>query len=106
VTDKFAARAEILDEAKAAITQDRNNLYGPPSQNFEQMARMASVLGYSGPGGRELRPHDVSVILILLKLSRLTWSPDSRDSWLDIAGYAACGWQCSAEAKEAEVRKE
>jgi len=29
-----------------------------------------------------------------LKVSRLSWRPDNPDSWVDIAGYAACGFEC------------
>jgi hypothetical protein len=30
-------------------------------------------------------------MMALLKVARLAHSPSHRDSWLDIAGYAACG---------------
>lgn len=32
--------------------------------------------------------------MMALKLSRLTWSPERQDSWMDVAGYSACGWEC------------
>lgn len=44
--------------------------------------------------------------MILLKVSRLTWTPDKEDTWADIAGYAACGWDCVAEDEELEHDEE
>lgn len=46
---------------------------------------------------RQFTPHDVALAMICLKLSRITWTPGQMDSWVDIAGYAACGWECSVE---------
>jgi hypothetical protein len=31
--------------------------------------------------------------MALLKLSRISWQPDNPDSWTDLAGYAACGYE-------------
>jgi hypothetical protein len=38
-----------------------------------------------------IEPWDVAVPMILMKLARLANAPKHRDSWLDIAGYTACG---------------
>jgi hypothetical protein len=37
---------------------------------------------------------DVAAMLALLKIARLQQSPNHRDSWVDLAGYAACGAEC------------
>jgi hypothetical protein len=34
---------------------------------------------------------------MLLKTSRLAWTPTKRDSWVDDAGYAGCGYECALE---------
>ena len=90
-------RGAVLDEAKGLITGDRNNTYGPPHQDFQRSADAATAYGYRGPDGRDLEAHDIALLVTLVKISRLMWTPDKRDSWVDIAGYAACGYECVVE---------
>jgi hypothetical protein len=35
------------------------------------------------------------MIQAAVKLSRLTLSPNHEDSWVDLTGYAACGYECA-----------
>jgi hypothetical protein len=100
--EKTSPRAEILDEAKALITGDRNNSYGPPTQDFARSAMAANAYGYSGPNGRPLQPHDIAILVMLIKVSRLMWTPGKRDSWADIAGYAGCGFECAVTEGKSE----
>jgi Domain of unknown function (DUF6378)/Domain of unknown function (DUF4406) len=88
-------RADLLDEARALITGDRNNVYGSPIQDFTRSADAMNAYGYRGPDGRPLLPHDVAVIVTCIKLSRLMWTFKNRDSWADVAGYAGCGYECA-----------
>lgn len=90
-------RAELLDKAKGLVTGDRNNQYGPPTQDFQRSADALNAFGYRGTDGRELKAHDVAVLASVIKISRLMWSPGKQDHWVDIAGYAACGWECVSE---------
>jgi hypothetical protein len=95
-------RASILDEAKSLVTGDRNSAYGPPSADFQRSADAANAYGYRGPDGRSLAAHDIAILVSLVKISRLMWTPEKRDSWVDVAGYAACGYECVVEtAKDA-----
>lgn len=91
------ARGELLSEAAAVVTGDRNNAYGPPDQDFSRTAEMLNALGFrvrAGDGSTRLMlPEDVARVLMCVKLSRSMWS-NRRDHWLDMAGYAACGWEC------------
>lgn len=81
-------RTRLLLDAEHITTQDRNNHYGPPTQDFTRTAQLwASYLNHP------IQPHDVAAMMILLKISRISWSPHVRDHWLDIAGYAACGYE-------------
>jgi hypothetical protein len=94
--DSESPRKALLDDAAKAITQERNNQYGPPTQDFQRTANLLYDLGFrvvdeDGEAGIIIAPYHVAMIMIALKLSRLVWGPDNRDSWLDIAGYAACG---------------
>lgn len=82
------ARAELLREAEALICGDRNNQYGPPDQDFTRTAAM-----WSAWKGVHFDPHEVAAFLMLLKLSRIRWQPEKKDSWADTVGYAGCGWE-------------
>lgn len=83
------ARTDLLRDTEHLINGDRNNAYGPPAQDFERTALMWSTY----LSGRTIvEAHDVAAMMILLKLSRISWSPQRRDSWVDVAGYASCGW--------------
>lgn len=89
-------RTELLAEAENLVNGDRNNTYGAPAQDFQRTADILSALGFRAerPGGDEdgfIEAHHVAMILAAVKLSRLAWSPGKRDSWVDLAGYAACG---------------
>lgn len=99
-------REQLLKEAVDATIRARNNTYGPPAQDFQRTADMMNAMGFSfcmnednGEGGlvHPIAPHHVAMIMVALKLSRLVWSPEWFDSWLDVAGYAACGWEAFNE---------
>lgn len=91
--DDRLPRELVLDQAWEAICNDRNAEYGEPIDNFGRWAGACSALGYQGPGGRPLKPHDLAVIMGLGKLSRSVQSPDKADTWVDLAGYAAVGYE-------------
>ena len=88
-------RAELLDEAKRLVCGDRQDDYGPPSESFSRIALTMTALGFRAPGGGNIMPHDVSLLLICVKLARLVNSPELKDGWLDVAGYAALGAECA-----------
>jgi hypothetical protein len=90
-----SVRGAVLDEAKDLITGDRNSTYGPPDQDFRRSAGAATAMGYRGPDGRDLLAHDIAILVELIKISRLMWTPTKRDSWVDTAGYAGCGLECA-----------
>jgi hypothetical protein len=92
-------RRALLLQAADTIDGDRNETYGGPESSFSTIAELwASYLEAIGwtpptsPGG--LAPHDVAAMLALLKIARIANSGGThKDSWLDLAGYAACGWE-------------
>lgn len=85
-------REEILDAAREAVMKDRNTDYGNPEDNFQDIANLWS--SYLKPVV-VITPHDVAVMMVLLKVSRLAKSPSKADHWVDIAGYAACGYEAA-----------
>ena len=91
------ARTRMLHQAEQLVNGDRNNAYGPPDQDFERTAIMWTT--YMN-GRRIFEAHDVAAMMILLKISRLSWSANKTDNWIDIAGYAACGYDIITNNKE------
>lgn len=83
-------RNEILATANTLINGDRNNQHGEPTQDF---TRTAALWTTYLDGRTQLQAHDVAAMMALLKISRLSWNPDNQDNWIDLAGYAACGWE-------------
>ena len=87
-------RKEILDRAAGAVLGDRNNRYGKPEDVFCYIAQMwSSYLNSQGLLTDVLDSADVAAMMILLKVARLhpDIGIDNSDTWVDIAGYAACG---------------
>ena len=82
-------RRDLLNEAADLVDGDRNVQYGEPTADFARTAEFWSTYL-----GTKVSPHDVAAMMSLLKISRLTWSPMKRDHWTDLAGYAACGFEC------------
>lgn len=82
-------RASVLNEANKIVNGERANTYGGPENSFKTIAALWTA--YSGV---QHSPADVAVYLALLKVARLKNSPSHRDSWVDLAGYAACGAEC------------
>lgn len=73
----------ILEQASDVITGPRQEAYGPPNSNFERIADMWST--YTGTG---ITPHDVAMMMILLKVARVQ-TIATEDTLVDICGYAA-----------------
>lgn len=84
----IAPREEVLKKAASLISGDRNVDYDEPSRNFEIIADLwQTYLGVP------ITRYDVAVLNILQKVSRIMSSPSKEDHWVDIAGYAACGYE-------------
>lgn len=96
-TDIISNRRSLLNEAADLVDGDRNNQYGDPVEDFSRTAQYWTTYLSSRMNNCDwlhLDAHDVAVMMSLLKISRLSWSPDKRDHWVDLAGYAACGFDC------------
>lgn len=94
-TPQASQRGKILATANSLINGDRNSAYGAPYDDFSRTAAMWNGYGATGPGGRPFRAHDVGILLILMKTSRLAHMPGHMDSYTDIAGYAGCSGECA-----------
>jgi len=79
-------RKEVLEEAGKCILQDRDSQYGPPENSFSDIAKLwTAYLDY------KIEPHQVAVMMNLLKVARIKHNPNKLDSWVDGVGYLACG---------------
>jgi len=83
-------RKECLDRAAECVLKDRASQYGGMEDNFRVIANFWSIYL-----GRKVYPADVAAMMALLKIARLRANPHHADSWVDLAGYAACGAECA-----------
>lgn len=84
-------RSDILDAAEVCVCTDRENQYGSPENNFSVIADF-----WSAYKGIDFSPVDVSMMMALLKIARISSGSKTIDSFVDLAGYAACGGELSA----------
>jgi hypothetical protein len=79
-------RAETLDRAKQCVCGQRVNEYGSPEDNFQLIANL-----WSAYKNTEFTAIDVAMMMALLKIARIKTGTATEDSFVDLAGYAACG---------------
>jgi hypothetical protein len=105
-------RSVLLQEADGLVTGDRNQSYGSPTENFQNTADIWTIqIKHLLKDDARLTAAHVAQLMMSLKLARLIAHP-KRDNYVDIAGYAACGWECeeevlnTAKAKEPSARRQ
>lgn len=81
-------KKELLEEAARLVEGSRKDDYGTTKASFTNISNLWTTY-LKHP----VTPADVAAMMILLKLSRSQNNPAHRDSWVDIAGYAACGFE-------------
>ena len=98
---KKLTRAAVLEKARACVCGEREEDYGSPEDSFgciaelwETYLRAACV---SPDAIVTVTPTDVAMMMALLKIARVGTSPvgGTADSFVDLAGYAACGAECA-----------
>ena len=97
----LSPRVEALREAARLIDSERNAVYGPPAENFGVIARLWSEIK-----GIPFSAEDVAMMMVAVKMGRYASGARSgaefhADTWVDIAGYAGCGYEVGLEAKMA-----
>lgn len=89
-------RKVLLKKAAAIVCGERDEQYGGPEDTFEEIARL-----WSDWLDVSIGAEDVAVLMILMKTARVKTSRyKSSDSWVDIAGYAACGSEIALGASD------
>lgn len=82
-------RVQALREAARITNGQRDMQYGGPEDNFERIARIWSVIF-----AREFTTEDVAMAMVGMKLARFASNAGFQpDTWIDIAGYAGCGFE-------------
>lgn len=94
-------RAEILEAARVCVCGEREQDYGSPENNFETIGLLWSVylraahpeinLAINGITAKE-----VAAMMALLKVARIA-TGSIPDSFVDLAGYAACAGEIAAK---------
>lgn len=96
-TVEHISKHELLDLAKGAVA-DRGLNYGKPEDNFNRIAERWRSHIYNRFGVRiSLDAVSVAIMCADLKIARLENAPSHLDSWVDMAGYAACGANIACE---------
>lgn len=89
-------RSEILAAADQAVSIDRAETYGDAEVCF------ALIATYWGAHlDATVTAADVAAMMTLLKLARIKSNPGHADSWVDVAGYAACGGEIATAGGDA-----
>lgn len=96
-------RADVLDQAKKAVAE-RNTNYGKPEDNFARIARRWTVHLRNAYGADvTVTPASVALMLADVKSARLENDPKHADSWVDLAGYSACGAEVAGAGEPDKV---
>ena len=88
-------KRELLEEAANIVEGQRKEDYGETYKSFERISNLWSAY-LSCP----ISPSDVAAMMFMLKISRAKQTPTHKDSWVDMAGYAACGYEVAQKEEE------
>lgn len=72
----------ILQEAANLIEGDRNDQHGAREKCHAEIAKL-----WTWWTGFQIDPHDVAVMMAMLKIARIKTGSYNRDSYLDACGY-------------------
>ena len=84
----------ILELAKELIGKDRQEDYGDKLTNHKNIAALWSIFLR-----KNITPHDVAMCMALVKVARLMHA-HKKDSYLDLAAYAAIAGEIEARTNK------
>ena len=79
----MTSRTKLLEEIQETLNA-RGKVYGSSRSNHERISEL-----WTGYLGDYISPMQVSMCMLLVKVSRLTETPNHQDSIKDLIGYAA-----------------
>lgn len=102
---KKITREEILREAIRTVCNDRNSQYGEPEDSFRAIAELWETYVRErcvSPGADVcIRAEDVAMMMVLFKVARAIYGTKA-DTYIDIAGYAACAGEIALDGNMQE----
>lgn len=102
-------RKEILESAMCCVCGDREQDYGTPERNFELIAELWTAYlktkCLSPEADIYINGEDIATMMCLFKIARIATGRGKTDSFIDLAGYAACAGELATEEAETEEIK-
>ena len=90
-------REQTLKKANECVNGQRQQDYGNPEDNFQCIADLWTT--YMG-GQAVFTSMDVAMMMALLKVARIASGTGTDDSFVDLAGYAACAAELASKGKK------
>lgn len=84
-------RSDILQKAEKCVCGQREQDYGSPEDNFQTIVNL-----WNAYKNADFTATDVAMMMALLKIARIKTGTATEDSFVDLAGYAACGGEIAA----------
>lgn len=84
-------RSEILEATRCCVCGEREQDYGTPEDSFGLIGQL-----WTAYMGTLFTSKDVAMMMALLKVARIK-AGDKADSFIDLAGYAACAGEIVTE---------
>lgn len=99
--EKKITREEILREAIRTVCEDRNTQYGEPEDSFHVIAEFWTTYIREKCVSQDaidvcISEEDVGMLMVLFKVARAICGTKA-DTYIDIAGYAACAGEIALE---------
>ncbi len=92
-------RLETLEQSIERVCGgEKEHEYGSAEDNFSEISKLWSIYK-----DIEFTPNDVAMMMALLKIARIKTGVGTDDSYIDLAGYAACGAEINSK-KENEIK--
>ncbi len=82
----------ILREAAALVYGERASTHGSFRANFDTAAA-----SFNAQAQRDLHPYEVALLLVHLKLARMSQNQGHRDNYVDAAGYLDLAYRMANE---------
>lgn len=88
-------RQTVLKQAEWCVCGKREEDYGSPEDSFGTIGQLWTI--YTG---HPVTAKDVAMMMALLKIARIMGGKGTMDSYIDLAGYAACGAEVALREQE------
>ena len=85
---------QLLNKAIEIVSGDRQKEYGDKVENHDNIAKL-----WSAYLDVKIEAHDVSVMMILLKIARTKIGTRTKDTYVDMAGYSAIAGEIKFKEK-------